>query len=125
MVGEFDGFGLGIEDHDGSYLLGKLQPASDSLADRFDLQIIRDIPQVKTAAAAISILFRISLSLKQLARGLHVVFRTATPAALLAARAVIGIRSRGIFLAWPSSRGRATDRGEVMKQLKLAGLAAL
>jgi len=40
----------------------------------FDLQIIQGLPQVKTPPAAPALLFRISLSFKQLAHGLHAGF---------------------------------------------------
>jgi len=40
----------------------------------FDLQIIQGLPQVKTPPAAPALLFRISLSFKQLAHGLRAGF---------------------------------------------------
>src|SRR2546421_671961 len=88
--------------------------------DYFDLQIIRDKPQVKTLGPAIRMLFSISLGFKQLARGLHACCScgpTCT-AGSLAATVVVRISL--------SLKRTALIGGEIMKQrLKLTGLAAL
>jgi hypothetical protein len=66
-----------------SYLPGALTAACDSaiagfapagFADTSDLQIIRDVPQVKTRPGAAGAVFGVPLGFKQLARGLHAVF---------------------------------------------------
>jgi len=48
---EFDGLGLGIEDHDATVPALRLTPAQRVSTDHFDLQIIRGAPQVKMLGA--------------------------------------------------------------------------